>query len=217
MPLDSDVVDSARHPRASDRRWLPPLALTLAIYTTLPLVSGVRRWVKTHIGEWPIRYLATTSFVLTAAWALVQVLRGRRRRDPWFWAQVAALGVLDIVCLGTHRSEPIEQMHLFEYGTLVVLVLRALPDDLGRWHRQGLALVSTSTLGFIDELLQGFINRHYESMLGTLVRWFHTDPDTMKNFFFIRFFDWRDVQFNVASAALGLWTWALWCSARERR
>src|SRR5262249_18182572 len=129
MPNEPSAVSTAASPSrgrpSTSPPWFPPVAFTLAIYTTLPLVSGVRRWVKTRIGEWPIRDLATTLFVLTFAWALLQGVRGPRRRDPGFWSQATLLVVLDVLCLLTHRSEPIEQMHLFEYGLLAVLVLRA--------------------------------------------------------------------------------------------
>lgn len=195
------------------RRWLPPSLFTAFIWLTLPAVSGVRRWIKNHVGEWPIRYLATTLLVAVGAVACHHFLRRARVRDRRFWLQIAVLAALYGVSLEIYGHEAIEQMHLFEYGLLAVLVLRALPDRLTGARRQLAAATITASLGFLDECLQGLINHYYEPALATLVRWFDSTPDQMKNFFFIRFFDWRDVRLNVTSAILGLWAWALWRSA----
>jgi hypothetical protein len=189
------------------------VALTLFIWTTLPLVSGGRRWIKNHVGEWPLRYLATALFVVLGAWALHHFARRARIREGRFWRQLTLLAVLYAVSLKVYGHEAVEQLHLFEYGLLAVLVLESLAVELTGSVRQLTAFAVTGLLGFLDECLQGVINRHYDAMLATLVGWFHTTPDRMKDFFFIRFFDWRDVRLNLTSAFLGLWAWALWRSA----
>ncbi len=189
------------------------MLLTAFIWLTLPAVSGIRRWIKNHVGEWPIRYLATTLFVALTIAAGQHLLRRVRIRDPRFWIQIAALAVLYGVSLVIYGHEAIEQMHLFEYGLLAVLVLRAMPVELGGARRQITAALITAFLGFLDECLQGLIHHYYDPTLAALVRWFDSTPDQVKNFFFIRFFDWRDVRLNVSSAVLGLWAYALWSSA----
>ncbi len=206
------AISAPTQPRAS-RRWLPPTLLTAFIWLTLPAVSGIRRWIKNHVGEWPIRYLATSLFVALTITAVAHFLRRVRIREPRFWIQITALAALYSVSLVIYGHEAIEQMHLFEYGLLAVLVLRALPVGLGGARRQVTAAVITACLGFLDECLQGLIHHFYEPALAALVRWLDSTPDQVKNFFFIRFFDWRDVRLNVSSAVLGLWAYALWTSA----
>lgn len=200
-------------PPPRSRAWLAPTALTLFIWTTLPLVSGVRRWIKNHVGEWPLRYAATTLFVALAAFALHHFVRRARIRDARFWRQLALLAALYVVSLKIYGHEAVEQLHLFEYGLLAVLVLRALPLSVTGLRRQASAFAITGLLGFLDECLQGLINKHYDAMLAALVRLFDAPPDHVKDVFFIRFFDWRDVRLNLSSAFLGLWAWALWRSA----
>lgn len=200
-------------PPPRSRAWLAPTALTLFIWTTLPLVSGVRRWIKNHVGEWPLRYAATTLFLTLAVFALHHFVRRARIRDARFWRQLALLAALYAVSLVIYGHEAVEQLHLFEYGLLAVLVLRALPPSLTGPRRQASAFAITGLLGFLDELLQGLINKHYDAMLAALVRIFDAPPDHVKDVFFIRFFDWRDVRLNLSSAFLGLWAWALWRSA----
>lgn len=216
MPTDAlDSQPRAAAPPAPPRSWLPPLALTLFIWTTLPLVSGVRRWIKNHVGEWPLRYAATALFVALAGFAIHHFVRRARIRHARFWRQIALLAVLYVVSLVIYGHEAVEQLHLFEYGLLAVLVLEALPGVLAGIPRQATALAITGLLGFVDECLQGLINRHYDAMLAALVRVFHSTPERVKDLFFIRFFDWRDVRLNFSSALLGLWAWALWRSANS--
>lgn len=198
---------------AARRAWVPPLALTLLIWTTLPLVSGVRRWIKNHVGEWPLRYAATTLFVALAVFAIHHFVRRARVRHARFWRQLVLLAVLYAVSLVIYGHEAVEQLHLFEYGLLAVLVLRALPPSLTGARRQASAFAITGLIGLLDECLQGLINRHYDAMLAALVRAFDASPERVKDVFFIRFFDWRDVRLNFSSAFLGLWAWALWRSA----
>lgn len=209
----SGAVAAHRGAPPARRAWIAPAVLTLVIWTTLPLVSGVRRWIKNHLGEWPLRYAATTLFVALAVFALHHFVRRARIRHARFWRQIALLAVLYVVSLVIYGHEAVEQLHLFEYGLLAVLVLRALPSSFTGVRRQASAFTITGLLGFLDECLQGLINRHYDAMLAALAHTFHADPDHVKDVFFIRFFDWRDVRLNLSSAFLGLWAWALWRSA----
>ncbi|MBK7974748.1 MAG: hypothetical protein IPK07_16200 [Deltaproteobacteria bacterium] len=213
--MDIDLTE-ARNTPTRERRlrpWLAPLALTLLIWTTLPLVSGVRRWIKNNLGEWPLRYAATVLFVALAIFAIHHFVRRARVRHARFWRQLALLASLYALSLVIYGHEAVEQLHLFEYGLLAVLVLRALPPSLQGLPRQASAFAITGVIGLVDEGLQGLINRHYDAMLAALTRTFDASPDELKNVFFIRFFDWRDVRLNFSSALLGLWAWALWRSA----
>lgn len=195
---------------------MAPALLTLAIWATSPFVSALRMWVKAHLGTWVLGYLATALFAAMALAVLHHLVWRLRVRERALYGKIAVLLAFYGFVLVQKRREPIEQMHLFEYGLLAVLVLRALPARLaGKW-RYVAATAVTGTLGLLDELVQGLIHDNFHDMVAALARWFDTTPDEVKRYFFIRFYDPADVVLNVNSAILGLCAWALWTSILRR-
>lgn len=119
----------------------------------------------------------TGSYALAVAGVVYYVLFNRRLADWIAFAVVAALlCVVTVLLLGL--AIPEERVHFLQYGAMALLARSALGRglDASAHAAQNLLLgvALTSTLGLLEECLQGLVPR--------------------------RVFDWRDVAMNAGAA-----------------
>jgi hypothetical protein len=159
----------------SHRRLL--LLYLACIYLTLPLLPVAVTRVRDHFGSRPIALVSPVLAAMAAGWIILTLIRnGARRSDCFVLAGLALGGLLILFYL---RANPVEQVHLLEYGLVGFLGWRGRSRDIPPLCLQG-ALWPAAVLGSVvlDEIIQIFI------------------PN--------RVFDWRDVGVNVVSTLLGM-------------
>lgn len=157
--------------------WAWVAGLTVFIYASLPVAPAL--WTNIDKRAPLLLRGGLVALALLAAGALWRVVwkdRGERRPLPLL--TLAAATVLFALGL-TSPAFPSERFHFLEYGLMGMLVLRASLKSQPRSLKAafGLAALVLCTLGTIDELIQYFL------------------PN--------RFFDWRDIWFNIAGGLLG--------------
>jgi hypothetical protein len=156
------------------RRFVAYVAL---IWVTLPLLPPVVTWVRANAGSGPIALATPLAAGLLALLLGRLLLAGRcSRRARW---TLPAAGLAGAGVLWWLRGNPVEQVHLLEYGLLGFLGLRAARDGgfPARW-RLSFWGAAVPLAGLADELIQGLL------------------PN--------RVFDWRDVAVNAVSGLLGM-------------
>lgn len=168
--------------RAGSRGYWALVGLYVAVLFSLQPRLGF--WVDAFKERWGDQALDRTAWA-AAAVAAVAVLalvarawRGALASERAVFVVAMLLYAVGVWLLDT----PQERLHYFEYGLLAALVyggLAARGPAAHFWRHVIVAVVVTSLLGFVDELLQG---------------WFWER----------RYFDWRDVRLNVQAALLGV-------------
>jgi hypothetical protein len=170
------------------RLWAWTLVVVIAIYATLLL-------------DFPVFGLLQRNNLVEAFYAsgLLLVIatissQGFQVR-PGGWEVAITLGVVATYLLVFVRMAfPGERTHLIEYGIVAVFIYEALIERGNRGRPVPvpalLAILVTSTLGIIDELVQRLL------------------PD--------RVFDLRDMFFNVLAATMAVATCALLARIRRR-
>lgn len=132
--------------------WLWTLAVMLAIYTTLGFAGTLAQEVVN-------RNITVNLFLLGCFLFLGTVILLGVRFKPNGYEIGVALGVFTAyVFIPQRMMSPIERSHLIEYGVVAVFIFEALRERKknGRhvfapWL---LAIIATSILGAIDELIQ---------------------------------------------------------------
>jgi len=171
------------------RLWFLALAVVMAIYATLGLAGtlmgdlGERRLLD-HIFFWGFIAIVVT-----------MVTNGLTRRPRVVEVGLAVAVMATYLLLVLRTGIPAaERTHLVEYGVVAVLIYEALREraDHGRLRSPPwlLAIVATSAIGILDELVQLFL------------------PN--------RVFDPIDVGFNVLAAAMAVLATAVLASTRRR-
>lgn len=171
------------------RFWVAAASTLLLIWASIYPARTITDFLRGHD---LLRLTVGAAFLGAGASLLVVVLRTRPR-----WREVLALIVAGLVYTAVLAlvRQPEERVHFLEYGALAGFVEAALRE---RWHAAtagprttaaaaGLAVGATALLGWLEEGLQLLVP--------------------------LRVYDWRDVGFNAAAAALlvalaGLHRWA---------
>lgn len=163
---------------ASERPgWGWIAGLTAFIYVSLPVMPSLWSFLDRR-SPWLLRGgMVLLAFLsVGVVWIVTLVDRGERRPLP---LSVLALAT-GLFALGLYSpTYPSERLHFLEYGLLGMLILRAsLRTKPHSWRASfGLAAVVLCLIGTVDEVIQYLL------------------PN--------RFFDWRDLWFNVLGGLLG--------------
>lgn len=160
--------------------WAFVAAYVVALFAAQPRLGFAVDAFKARWGDAALERTVWVAAGLAAAvlvGALVRLWRVARPAERLL--VLAGVGLYGIGVLALEI--PQERLHYVEYGVLAGLLYVGLESRPGwRWPKAALvALLVTSGLGYLDEVLQG---RFWER----------------------RYFDWADVALNVRAAALGI-------------
>ncbi|MCK4881526.1 MAG: VanZ family protein [Candidatus Omnitrophica bacterium] len=156
------------------RRWILAGAWTGLIYSTLYIVRPICEFLKQYAGFSFFVNAGIVFFGISIVLVFVKTKRIRRRLTYALLFLVIAVYSLGMTWL----SIPEERLHFVEYGVLAFLIYRALILDLRAGQSFLAAFAITSLIGLGDEGIQYLLpNRYYQ---------------------------FKDVCLNSASAALGL-------------
>ncbi|MFQ5691502.1 MAG: VanZ family protein [Nitrospinota bacterium] len=152
------------------------MALILA---TLPLMPPL--WASIRVGFGPPAIISLSALVaLGGLWVLLRALAVRENRSPLRALTLAGCLLIFGYFLWLLEN-PVEEVHFLEYGLLGYLgffCLRTTWGGLGIWGLRAGTLGLTAAVGLLDEGIQYWL------------------PN--------RFWDIRDVGFNVLAGLLGL-------------
>ena len=146
--------------RRERRLWIVTLILVVGIYATLGFASMLA----------PLMYNQNVSAVLFLGGMLfvgVTILtQGLTTRPKGFEIGVA-IGIAVVYFMVLFRLTIPERSHLIEYGVVAVFVFEAFSErkQSGRFvpYPALLAILTTSVIGAVDELIQGVLpSRHFE-------------------------------------------------------
>jgi len=146
----------ARFTSTRERRlWGWAMAVLAAIYAAGLLAGSL---VEMLGAETLLGFSFVTGFGLAILAVVGMALSRRSRSEVWVALGVATAYLMIPVRLG---APTLERTHLFEYGLLAVLLYEAMSErkDNGRAVRlPGLmAIFAATTLGWLDEAIQGLI------------------------------------------------------------
>ncbi|MBF0339572.1 MAG: VanZ family protein [Magnetococcales bacterium] len=154
-------------------RWALVAGYMLTIYLTLPLTPVIAKAAFKWIGKQETSLLISCVLILSLI-TVVTLLFRRIRRERRI---TALLPFLALFAIAYNMDNPIERVHLLEYGILAFLIYRAMGEP------QGVTLLWT----YMAAVLLGFSDESIQYLL----------PN--------RYFDLRDVAMNGVGAACGLW------------
>ena len=140
--------------------WALACGWTIFIYSTLSLVSIIRKYLEKRI---PLYDILTVFVVLTLVCVVVYFLKQYRNRINLYRYVLLGL-VLGCYAYGIATIKyPIEKIHFVQYGFLAFFVFRALACDFKKFIPYMGAFLITTLVGYGDELIQGILpNRHYD-------------------------------------------------------
>ncbi len=170
------------------RLWFWTLAVMVAIYATM----GLAQTLSEMLGNQNLAALLfMVAMVLVGAAVVAQGLRAR----PGGVEIAVALGVFAAYFLVFARMAfATERSHMIEYGVVAVFIHEALTERVSNGRRVPipalLAILATSLLGAVDEVIQAFV------------------PS--------RVFDPQDILFNVLAATMAMGASAALAWARPR-
>ncbi|MBF0272245.1 MAG: VanZ family protein [Magnetococcales bacterium] len=154
-------------------RWALVAGYMLTIYLTLPLTPLVSQAAFKLIGKREtglIISIVLLCILIGVVWIMFRRIHAARR----FTALLPFMAILGVA---SYMDNPVERVHLLEYGILAFLVFRAMgqPSGMGLlW-----CYLAVVMAGFSDETIQWILPNRY--------------------------FDLRDVGMNGVGAACGLW------------
>lgn len=159
-----------------NRRWLAVLLWVLVIYTTIPFVRRLREWFVERWDPALVSWGVAALLVAAAVAALVSLRRrlGGLSTGSLVW-MVGTTAVFVLWTFSLKRS-PEEAIHLLEYGTLAILLHRALQPSIPNALVFIAAALIGSMIGMVDEVIQ----------------WISPS----------RTWDWRDIVLNAGAGAL---------------
>lgn len=160
--------------RSRKKTWLWAVLWLASIYGSLPFVRTVCNFLKERTPFRALSLLLPAVFLAGLGYVVNRhfVLRGR-------WHAVLLIAIVLVTsAMIVMLKHPEEQVHIFQYGILAVLIYSALGSSRHPAARYGIALVLTSLAGWGDEGIQ------------------HLLPN--------RYFGWSDVRLNATGALLGL-------------
>jgi hypothetical protein len=159
------------------RWWGAVCAYVLVLFGLQPYLGLA---VDAFKARWGVPAFERVMLVAALAFgAALLVLVQRLWRRAGFTERVMFAAVLGLYALGLALLEvPQERLHYAEYGVLAGLLYFALGRHQSRLVALLGAILVTTALGYLDEVLQGALWER-------------------------RYFDWRDVQLNFQAAVLG--------------
>ncbi len=151
------------------------LLIVAAIYATLGLASTLADWLY---GQG----LMTAAFIACMVLVLLSILMQGLRTRPGGIEIGVGLGIAVVYFLVLLRLAIPERSHLMEYGVVAVFIYEALTERAARGRRVPmpalLAVLATSLIGAVDELIQLYL------------------PN--------RVFDWLDMLFNLLAGTMAV-------------
>ena len=162
------------------RSWLAFGLWVAAIYLTVPFVRTLERAVKSTLGVAAFGYLVVVTVAIAflgCLWLLLK--RARRLRLSALLGLLAVTAAFVIWALHLWLrpgGEPVEAVHLVEYGLLGVLAARALRHHASDSGALLAAALLVALVGTLDEVIQWVVPNRY--------------------------FDLRDIVVNAGSGAL---------------
>ncbi len=157
--------------------WLAVLAWVAFIYSAVPFARRIQAWVDRVWGR-PFFLWFVLCFIVLAGGGALMLLVRHHRRIPW--KRATGLTVI-AVFFGWQtwqmRGVPEEALHFIQYGVLAGLVFFALgPKNRDGWAWMPAACAIVALAGTVDEVIQ----------------WLTPG----------RYFDFRDIGFNLLGGAL---------------
>jgi hypothetical protein len=163
--------------RRSERlAWLALAAWAVLIYATVPIVFVIQTWVKDHFGAAAFLHLTIAGFVVGALACAMVARRVARRLTTASTLWLLAVTAVGIGWAYHLRDNPVEAIHLLEYGCLGLLAANALRHRTGDTSLYLQATLVCALIGTFDEIIQ----------------WLTPD----------RYFDLRDIWLNTGASAL---------------
>jgi len=164
------------------RWWLGVAVYVVVLFAMQPRLGFAVDAVKERWGV--ATFERTMLAAAVAAGLFFAALALRAWRTATTVDRLLLVAVVALYTLGVSLLEvPQERLHYAEYGLLAGLIYFACRRDLGRgmgkWPAALTAIVITTSLGYLDEALQGALWER-------------------------RYFDWRDVRINAQAAVLGI-------------
>jgi hypothetical protein len=161
-----------------ERHWVAFGAYVAVVFVTVPFTRQV---VLALRNTDTLGATVTAAYAVAVAGVVHYVLFNRRLADWIAFVVVAALlCVVTVLLLGL--AIPEERVHFLQYGSMALLARSALArgteGDARAARHLLLGIAITSTLGLLEECLQGLVPR--------------------------RVFDWRDVAMNAGAAFTAL-------------
>jgi hypothetical protein len=161
-----------------ERHWVAFGAYVAVVFVTVPFARQV---VLALRNTDTLGATVTAAYAVAVAGVVHYVLFNRRLADWIAFVVVAALlCVVTVLLLGL--AIPEERVHFLQYGSMALLARSALArgteGDARAARHLLLGIAITSTLGLLEECLQGLVPR--------------------------RVFDWRDVAMNAGAAFTAL-------------
>lgn len=166
--------------RPDPRRYWMSVALYIVVLFALQPRLGF--WVDAFKERWGSDALERSVMLVLGLAGTVMigllVVVWRRATTVETLLLLAALGLYG---WGVMALEiPQERLHYLEYGVLSALLFGAwTKPERTRWRAAGLAIVTTVAIGYVDEVLQGWLWER-------------------------RYFSWADVAINARAALLGV-------------
>ncbi|MBF0212865.1 MAG: VanZ family protein [Magnetococcales bacterium] len=153
--------------------WAVVAGYLLTIYLTLPLTPIVSKAAFKFLGKRETGLIISLVLLIILAgmiWVMFRHIRAERRIK-------ALLPFVALIGVASHIDNPVERVHLLEYGILAFLLFRAMGQPRGARLFWTYLLVLVA--GLSDETIQWMLPNRY--------------------------FDLRDVGMNGVGAACGLW------------
>ncbi|MBD3379966.1 MAG: hypothetical protein GF408_05830 [Candidatus Omnitrophica bacterium] len=159
--------------------WWGAITLYLGVvYSTLSIGPDIWDGINAALGgkALGVLYLLAILALVAVVYYMEEIKKEKRPLNYMIFFFLAGLFFF-IISLHGH---PAEKVHMAEYGLLAVLVYNALKLDMGRYDSRLYILggLICSLAGLVDEIIQWYLPNRY--------------------------FDWRDVGFNVAGALIAL-------------
>ncbi len=154
--------------------WILPIGWILVIYSTLYIVRPICEFLREHI---PFNMFINVLMVGSFLSILFLLFKTRTIKKISTYFLLLAVSVLLGYFLITIKIAE-EKIHFLEYGFLSFLTFRAINLDVKSKFSYLFTFFLVSTLGWIDEIIQHFLPNRY--------------------------FDLRDIIFNIIGGAIGI-------------
>ena len=154
--------------------WLYVALASLIIFATIPIARSLQSFVSDRLGPDSFLYISAAVVAAAAVWAVRFLKRRHTPAIGYLWLLAVAIAYASYAF--QLRRNPIEAIHLIEYGLLSILVFRALVHRIRDVSIYLIAILVVGIIGVMDEWIQWIV------------------PS--------RFWDLRDVQINLIAASL---------------
>ncbi|MBD3392301.1 MAG: hypothetical protein GF418_09555 [Chitinivibrionales bacterium] len=133
--------------------WLVIAAFTALIYSTLSIVSALRKWLEETFGR---ECYNAVYWVFAAIGAVILVYLIRKLRGLRLLGSIAVIAIVAAVYWYylSGMKYPAEKIHFLEYGLLGALLLAALRHHCAQWVSALSAVTIVYWIGLGDEAIQ---------------------------------------------------------------